>query len=155
MTRRRWKPAAASLLASLLINGCKGELAPSPVVTVTLSIATPLPDTLEQGAIATVLADVRGSDGADIVGVDLQWSSSDSSVLLVTRPDTGTTPSGAERLSFGRRAIITTHATGTATIIARLDRPGFAPADLRVPVVVRSEERRVGKECRSRWSPYH
>ena len=23
------------------------------------------------------------------------------------------------------------------------------------PVVVRSEERRVGKECRSRWSPYH
>ena len=22
-------------------------------------------------------------------------------------------------------------------------------------VVVRSEERRVGKECRSRWSPYH
>ena len=33
--------------------------------------------------------------------------------------------------------------------------------DLLVPVViaqiidVRSEERRVGKECRSRWSPYH
>src|SRR6266853_3340877 len=24
-----------------------------------------------------------------------------------------------------------------------------------VMVVVRSEERRVGKECRSRWSPYH
>src|SRR6266404_8913180 len=23
------------------------------------------------------------------------------------------------------------------------------------PVLVRSEERRVGKECRSRWSPYH
>src|SRR2546430_6748063 len=23
------------------------------------------------------------------------------------------------------------------------------------PVWVRSEERRVGKECRSRWSPYH
>ena len=22
-------------------------------------------------------------------------------------------------------------------------------------VMVRSEERRVGKECRSRWSPYH
>ena len=22
-------------------------------------------------------------------------------------------------------------------------------------VVARSEERRVGKECRSRWSPYH
>ena len=23
------------------------------------------------------------------------------------------------------------------------------------PLKVRSEERRVGKECRSRWSPYH
>src|SRR2546425_9524997 len=25
----------------------------------------------------------------------------------------------------------------------------------RAPEVARSEERRVGKECRSRWSPYH
>ena len=24
-----------------------------------------------------------------------------------------------------------------------------------ISMVVRSEERRVGKECRSRWSPYH
>src|SRR3712207_1997220 len=35
----------------------------------------------------------------------------------------------------------------------------FGPTDSRpVPPVVeeaRSEERRVGKECRSRWSPYH
>src|SRR3712207_9441200 len=23
------------------------------------------------------------------------------------------------------------------------------------PIIMRSEERRVGKECRSRWSPYH
>ena len=27
--------------------------------------------------------------------------------------------------------------------------------DMKVRVVKRSEERRVGKECRSRWSPYH
>ena len=26
---------------------------------------------------------------------------------------------------------------------------------MREPVFYRSEERRVGKECRSRWSPYH
>ena len=25
----------------------------------------------------------------------------------------------------------------------------------RTPYRTRSEERRVGKECRSRWSPYH
>ena len=27
--------------------------------------------------------------------------------------------------------------------------------EMRQPAGVRSEERRVGKECRSRWSPYH
>src|SRR5258708_39185496 len=29
------------------------------------------------------------------------------------------------------------------------------PGDLRRMYTDRSEERRVGKECRSRWSPYH
>src|SRR6266498_1808793 len=34
--------------------------------------------------------------------------------------------------------------------------PYFAPSSRRVKSgTVRSEERRVGKECRSRWSPYH
>ena len=33
----------------------------------------------------------------------------------------------------------------------REPRPGFTKAT----VCARSEERRVGKECRSRWSPYH
>ena len=32
---------------------------------------------------------------------------------------------------------------------------GFADADERHCFDDRSEERRVGKECRSRWSPYH
>src|SRR5256886_16441477 len=31
---------------------------------------------------------------------------------------------------------------------------GFAPEQVRLRAA-RSEERRVGKECRSRWSPYH
>src|SRR2546422_11676042 len=29
------------------------------------------------------------------------------------------------------------------------------PATIKLVVKARSEERRVGKECRSRWSPYH
>ena len=36
----------------------------------------------------------------------------------------------------------------------RLDIPVYAGAEKPL-VVLRSEERRVGKECRSRWSPYH
>ena len=34
--------------------------------------------------------------------------------------------------------------------------PGFSDyTDLKHLAFARSEERRVGKECRSRWSPYH
>ena len=31
----------------------------------------------------------------------------------------------------------------------------FYPGFLNARMLLRSEERRVGKECRSRWSPYH
>ena len=37
-------------------------------------------------------------------------------------------------------------------------KPGKGAAFVRTKtknVITRSEERRVGKECRSRWSPYH
>src|SRR2546430_3030079 len=48
----------------------------------------------------------------------------------------------------------------TAKVVAEdLTRRGLAAAPGNRPthrfVVSRSEERRVGKECRSRWSPYH
>ena len=37
--------------------------------------------------------------------------------------------------------------------------PGLDPQSIKVSItghqLSRSEERRVGKECRSRWSPYH
>ena len=33
-------------------------------------------------------------------------------------------------------------------LVKKLEQMGFA-------ITRRSEERRVGKECRSRWSPYH
>src|ERR1035438_5491462 len=40
-----------------------------------------------------------------------------------------------------------------------LDAPASTPDPSATPLTVRfgdrSEERRVGKECRSRWSPYH
>ena len=57
---------------------------------------------------------------------------------------------------------------GAIVIPAHIDRPSFAypavlgplPEDYPVDAfelsrLLRSEERRVGKECRSRWSPYH
>src|SRR2546426_10602737 len=33
--------------------------------------------------------------------------------------------------------------------------PDFLVFAALIPRLMRSEERRVGKECRSRWSPYH
>ena len=43
---------------------------------------------------------------------------------------------------------------GYFAVMAAADR-GLGVAGLKSYTVVRSEERRVGKECRSRWSPYH
>src|SRR5256886_14533933 len=39
--------------------------------------------------------------------------------------------------------------------VSELELTGLALPDVRFRATVRSEERRVGKECRSRWSPYH
>src|SRR3989338_11235839 len=40
-------------------------------------------------------------------------------------------------------------------IVSHLGRPKGKPDPKFSMRIVRSEERRVGKECRSRWSPYH
>ena len=37
----------------------------------------------------------------------------------------------------------------------RFKKNGIKYIDYKDPELLRSEERRVGKECRSRWSPYH
>ena len=39
--------------------------------------------------------------------------------------------------------------------IQKLKRKKLEVKDLLARLMRRSEERRVGKECRSRWSPYH
>src|SRR2546430_12053565 len=64
------------------------------------------------------------------------------------------------------RAAADPDATNLARIVQGLQRfhrlserdlaPGIRPVDLvEVDLADRSEERRVGKECRSRWAPYH
>ena len=39
-------------------------------------------------------------------------------------------------------------------VLVKIKYVGFCGSDLNT-FLGRSEERRVGKECRSRWSPYH
>src|SRR5256885_15864006 len=67
-----------------------------------------------------------------------------------------------------RPALAPALAPGPPVVLAASASPGVAPADAVSAHVsadrsaadvdqsiTRSEERRVGKECRSRWSPYH
>src|SRR3989475_11655260 len=56
-----------------------------------------------------------------------------------------------ERLTIRRNSPLVGHAVG----ILPARHFGSEEGAERVPVGLRSEERRVGKECRSRWSPYH
>ena len=45
--------------------------------------------------------------------------------------------------------------TQTKPFQPEVGQPGKDVVWVPTPQVLRSEERRVGKECRSRWSPYH
>ena len=44
---------------------------------------------------------------------------------------------------------------GIMTLLSSLAGGMAQAADIIFFILLRSEERRVGKECRSRWSPYH
>ena len=59
-------------------------------------------------------------------------------------------PRGALNIPGYRPAGI--YSAGTAQRLVNIE--GFMPGR-EVVILGRSEERRVGKECRSRWSPYH
>src|SRR3712207_6952647 len=66
-------------------------------------------------------------------------------------------PEGRPRRGENCRATRRTRARAERTIrlhFAQVERRCLR-AGVRAGVLSRSEERRVGKECRSRWSPYH
>src|SRR5260370_19978132 len=54
-------------------------------------------------------------------------------------------------LKHGRQKML----AGVLLHVVEAPRPVDAAVHFRIRRAARSEERRVGKECRSRWSPYH
>ena len=76
--------------------------------------------------------------------------SNNTAVILVSH---GSTLPYAEKV-FGEIKEKFIKKSGLATEIGymKVSEPAITEA---VKIVLRSEERRVGKECRSRWSPYH
>ena len=59
----------------------------------------------------------------------------------------------ASRISYAKNCLVTTGAYIANSVYATEDRQAQIPEFGNI--YNRSEERRVGKECRSRWSPYH
>ena len=70
-------------------------------------------------------------------------------VFAATRGGTKIDPSKLAKVEKGDLAKSVV-ATGKVTPIIKVEVKSKASG-----IVKRSEERRVGKECRSRWSPYH
>src|SRR2546429_7308321 len=71
-------------------------------------------------------------------------------------PYTSTVPTALERSSgYSNLSELLTQGGTQTDVLGRSTPLGqvFEPSTTRA--VFRSEERRVGKECRSRWSPYH
>src|SRR2546426_10294917 len=80
------------------------------------------------------------------------WDAGSARILAGLGFQALATSSGAAAGVLGRRDGTVTREEALAharAIVAAIDLP--VSADLEK----RSEERRVGKECRSRWSPYH
>ena len=84
---------------------------------------------------------------------------------VMTEPTTATQVSSAderaraveEQMTDEERFSLIISVIGATRLTARDRRipEGVAMSAGYTPGVPRSEERRVGKECRSRWSPYH
>src|SRR5256885_7297372 len=85
---------------------------------------------------------LQGDWSSDVCSSDLAWSAIPSSKGSIPRrivkPEITAAPANSARRTSAPRDTRSGRADGGASAWVR-----------------RSEERRVGKECRSRWSPYH
>src|SRR2546427_3913216 len=79
---------------------------------------------------------------------DCDWSSDVCSSDLLQMAQ------AVEQALGEKRHLIVEAGTGTGKTLAYLV-PGIRSGKRVIISTGRSEERRVGKECRSRWSPYH
>ena len=107
-----------------------------------------------------VLVDVPSRSAILLMQNEVKWAKSEGrgDVILIDRRSGLGTPSYALR-SEGQAFDFQ---TDISSVHVDLSRPkseteggGAAKTDVAPANQGRSEERRVGKECRSRWSPYH
>src|SRR5256886_4717842 len=83
---------------------------------------------------------------------DCDWSSDVcSSDLIPARPP----PAAVDRAARSRPSSTASLADFNLSSAIERNPPTILSSNISSCVPARSEERRVGKECRSRWSPYH
>src|SRR5256885_15374799 len=96
---------------------------------------------------------LQGDWSSDVCSSDLSWGLGKSIRNFTKRPSTHAVLASAASLSIA--------ATDTGPPSVERGKQKSAPKGAKPSIPkgrfppTRSEERRVGKECRSRWSPYH
>ena len=176
-------PALAAELVNLKVEvivtqGTNAAPAAKSATTLTPIVFTFVADPVAQGLIASLARPGGTITGVSSISVDITGKrlellkeaiSSLKSVALLTHPAHVASPSSikeaqvaARRLGLDVRVVEVRDPTELEPAIASIAHE-HATAIAPVPFAffvqyknqIRSEERRVGKECRSRWSPYH
>src|SRR2546426_1055600 len=117
-----------------------------------------LPATAQQ-SFAQLAERISPWSDQPLVGIDGEVAGGEEGILKVFGIRVGPRLRTFWKISLTNRGrepaeAVELHVPEAAEIEVRRDSMGDGIAEERV-VLQRSEERRVGKECRSRWSPYH
>ena len=133
------------------------ESAPEKLTGAQAAIVESIGGQLDAGFSAHLLYGVTGSGKTEVYVRLIERVVAAGRVAIVLVPEIALTPQTGGRLigRFPKHRVAVLHSGLTAAqrhhqwaMVAR------GEADI-VLGALRSEERRVGKECRSRWSPYH
>ena len=143
--------------APVVAQGAEAEptsmpaLAITPPTVTTEPVADPSACRTDQGDQETGAGVIAAFEHAYYV------TRSGAGVRALATPDTSLPLADKIQAGIDSVAVGTTHCVritpitaGVYSVVLAEMRPGIAPEQY-----PRSEERRVGKECRSRWSPYH
>src|SRR2546430_7673346 len=169
----------AAAAAAAVIIACETDISPvGPVDSVSQLVVSPHTVTLQPGAVQAFMA-VGFTAAGDTARINVTWSVTGGS-LVDTSSAGGRHYGDYEGTSCGGFKVAATSHPGeksdTASVAVICPPPAVASVDVTPPSAsgqagqtvqltatpkdangapLRSEERRVGKECRSRWSPDH